>query len=160
MGDPLLAIVPSSVAGITRIVGALGSYGGSSGCGGLECGLRELPGEVLREMLQAKMSEAGIERRRFTVEEYYRLAETGIPTEEDRVEPIEGEIVRLVPIGSSHQPAVDRIAQLLWALERQTYSPGPASPSRASPCSVPARTSTPTYTPAHRTRAFGAGRRA
>jgi hypothetical protein len=45
--------------------------------------------------------------RRFTVDEYYRLGETGILTPDERVELIEGEIIQMPPIGSPHAPALD-----------------------------------------------------
>lgn len=61
-------------------------------------------------------------RRRFTVDEYYRLAEAGILHEDDRVELIEGEVVEMAPIGSKHASQVDRLAQHFFALlgERST----------------------------------------
>lgn len=49
-----------------------------------------------------------IERRRFTVSEYERMAEAGILGEDDRVELIEGEIVRMSPISSQHSACVKR----------------------------------------------------
>jgi hypothetical protein len=52
-------------------------------------------------------------RRRFTVEEYYRRGVSGILTEDDRVELIEGEIVEMVPIDSRHPACVDRLTELL-----------------------------------------------
>jgi Uma2 family endonuclease len=52
-------------------------------------------------------------KRLFTVEEYHRMAEAGILSEDDRVELIEGEIVRMSPIGSRHAACVGRLTQQL-----------------------------------------------
>ena len=41
-------------------------------------------------------------RRLLTVDEYHRMGEVGILTEDDRVELIEGELVAMAPIGSEH----------------------------------------------------------
>ena len=47
------------------------------------------------------------ERRRFTVAEYYRMAEVGILNPDERVELIEGVIVVMPPIGPLHAAGVD-----------------------------------------------------
>jgi len=52
-------------------------------------------------------------RRSFTVEEYHRMAQAGILGEDDRVELIDGEIVKMAPIGSRHAACVDRLTQPL-----------------------------------------------
>jgi Uma2 family endonuclease len=52
-------------------------------------------------------------RRRFTADEYHRMADVGIFNEDDRVELIEGEIVEMTPIGSRHAACVDRLNELL-----------------------------------------------
>jgi Uma2 family endonuclease len=54
-----------------------------------------------------------IARHRFTVEQYERMGEAGIFSEDDRVELIEGEIVEMTPIGSRHAGAVNRLIELL-----------------------------------------------
>jgi len=41
-------------------------------------------------------------RHRFTVEDYHRMGQAGILSEQDRVELIDGEIVVMTPIGSPH----------------------------------------------------------
>ena len=46
-------------------------------------------------------------KRRFTVAEYYRMAEVGILRPEERVELIEGEIIVMAPIGPNHAWSVD-----------------------------------------------------
>lgn len=54
-----------------------------------------------------------IAKRCFNVEEYYRMAQAGILSEDDRVELIEGEIVEMSPIGSRHAACIDRIVNFL-----------------------------------------------
>ncbi len=54
-----------------------------------------------------------VRRRRFTVEEYQRMGETGILDEDERVELIEGEIVEMNPIGPLHGSVVARLVSLL-----------------------------------------------
>lgn len=50
--------------------------------------------------------------RRFTVDDYYRMAAAGVFRPEDRVELIEGEIVEMSPIGSAHAACVKRLNRL------------------------------------------------
>ena len=52
------------------------------------------------------LAKVELPRRRFTVEEYHRMAKAGILTEDDRVELIEGEIVQISPIGPRHTACV------------------------------------------------------
>ncbi len=53
-----------------------------------------------------------ITRHRFTVDDYYKMAETGILAYKQRVELIEGEIVDMTPIGRRHAASVDRLTDL------------------------------------------------
>jgi Uma2 family endonuclease len=50
-------------------------------------------------------------RHRFTVTDFYRMAEAGIFHEDSRVELIDGEIIDMSPIGSDHARGVDRLAE-------------------------------------------------
>ena len=56
---------------------------------------------------------AGVDKRRFTADEYQRMGEAGILGDDDRVELIDGEIVTMTPVGSPHAAAVDRVTQRL-----------------------------------------------
>ncbi|MCC5667429.1 Uma2 family endonuclease [Nostoc sp. CHAB 5784] len=52
-------------------------------------------------------------RRKFTVEQYHKMVESGILTEDDRVELIRGEIIEMSPIGTKHAACVKRLNKLL-----------------------------------------------
>jgi Uma2 family endonuclease len=56
--------------------------------------------------------------RRFTVDEYHRMAEAGILGADDRVELLDGEIVQVSPIGARHAATVTRLEHLFHRLAR------------------------------------------
>ncbi|GBD10223.1 hypothetical protein HRbin22_02490 [Candidatus Thermoflexus japonica] len=57
--------------------------------------------------------------RKFTVEEYHRLTEAGILSEDDPVELIEGVLVEMSPVGSRHAACVRRLAD--WFFTRRGH---------------------------------------
>ena len=54
-----------------------------------------------------------VPRYRFDVDEFARMGEAGIFTEDDRVELIDGEIREMTPIGPPHAGTVNRLSELL-----------------------------------------------
>lgn len=54
-----------------------------------------------------------LSRHRLTVDEYYRMAETGVLTADARVELIEGEIVDMAPMKSLRASVVSKLVALL-----------------------------------------------
>jgi len=58
----------------------------------------------------------GVSRRLFTSAEYHAMTEAGILSEDERVELIAGEIVRMAPIGSRHAGCVKRLNRRLSRL--------------------------------------------
>jgi len=58
-------------------------------------------------------------RRRFTVDEYYEMARVGILKSDERVELLDGEIVRMNPIGSAHAWCVTRLTGIFAPLTGQ-----------------------------------------
>ncbi len=57
------------------------------------------------------------QRHRFSVQEYYEMAETGLLGEDVRVELIEGEIIDMTPIGSRHAACLSRLRLLFEGLD-------------------------------------------
>lgn len=53
-----------------------------------------------------------IARRTFSVDDYYRMVEVGLLAEGERVELIEGEVIKMSPIGSRHAACVARLTAL------------------------------------------------
>ena len=62
-----------------------------------------------KDVLRGRCSQAT--RRQFTADEYQRMAASGILSEDDRVELLQGEIVHLCPVGSRHVACVNRLTQ-------------------------------------------------
>jgi Uma2 family endonuclease len=50
---------------------------------------------------------------RWTVREFHRMVDTGLFNEDDRIELIEGEIIKMAPIGSGHAGRVKRLNHTL-----------------------------------------------
>jgi len=75
--------------------------------------------------------------RKFTVDEYSKLAEVGIWGEDDRVEPIEGELVLNLPVGSRHAACVNRLTHLLMQRVRGQAIVSVQNPIRLSERSEP-----------------------
>lgn len=55
-------------------------------------------------------------RRKLTVQQYHKMIESGILTEDDRVQLIRGEIVEMSPIVTKHAACVNRLINLLVQL--------------------------------------------
>ncbi len=52
-------------------------------------------------------------RYKLSVEDYHRLGEVGILTEDSRVELLAGELIEMAPIGGPHMAVVNRLTKLL-----------------------------------------------
>ena len=60
-------------------------------------------------------------KHRFTVTEYYRMAETGVLKPDARVELLNGEIIDMSPIGSSHAGTVKRFIRIFTKLSQERW---------------------------------------
>jgi Uma2 family endonuclease len=64
--------------------------------------------DLVYDVGKEKDMETEVTKRLFTVDEFYRMADAGIFTEDDRVELIDGEILEMSPIGLRHSACVNR----------------------------------------------------
>ena len=78
-----------------------------------------------------------LQRRLFTVKEYHLMSETGILSETDCVELIEGEIIQMAAIGTRHATAVRRLNRLFHRLAEDTVIVGVQNPVQVSECTEP-----------------------
>jgi Uma2 family endonuclease len=76
----------------------------------------------------ATMPEVQPSTYRFSVEEYYKLAEVGILGPEDRTELLDGEIIVMSPIGLRHIQAVNWCNDCLVEQHRRRYLVSPGNP--------------------------------
>ena len=76
-------------------------------------------------------------RRRFTVDEYHRMAEVGIFMEDDPVELIAGEIVEKIPVTPRHVWCTNRLNHLLIPRLGDGLLASPRNPVRLSDDSEP-----------------------
>ena len=75
--------------------------------------------------------------RKFTVEEYYRMAEAGILGPDERVELVNGEIVLMAPIGPLHNSGVIRLTEAFIAVFRGLFVVLPQGSIRLNQFSEP-----------------------
>jgi len=67
-------------------------------------------------------------RRKFTVEQYHKMGESGILNEDDRVELIRGEIVEMASIARRHAACVGRLTELFIVRLAQMVIVWPQNP--------------------------------
>jgi Uma2 family endonuclease len=77
-----------------------------------------------------------VPKRLFTVEEYYEMARAGILKPDERVELLDGEIVRMNAIGSPHAWCVNRLTGFFFRIEDR-LKVGPQNPLRLNDRSEP-----------------------
>ncbi|NBV23632.1 MAG: Uma2 family endonuclease [Proteobacteria bacterium] len=74
---------------------------------------------------------------RFTAEEYYRMAETGVLPPDARVELLEGEIVDRMPSGPFHAGTTNRLAKFFIRLGQDNWEVAIQTPVRLNEYSEP-----------------------
>ena len=61
------------------------------------------------------------ELRKFSIAEYYKLAETGVLALSERVELLNGQIIRIAPIGEKHRTIVDKLNYIFVDKPKKRY---------------------------------------
>src|SRR5580658_10392061 len=76
-------------------------------------------------------------KHRFSVKDYYRMAETGVLRPGARVELLDGEIIDMSPIGPFHASVVIRLTRLFVLLSNGRWALSPQNPLRLTDHSEP-----------------------
>jgi Uma2 family endonuclease len=74
---------------------------------------------------------------RFTVDEYYRIAETGVIKPDARVELLDGQIIDMIPIGPFHGRSVRRLNRLFSKAAKDRFLIAVQDPVRLNDVSEP-----------------------
>lgn len=81
--------------------------------------------------------EIPLAQRLLTVDDYLKMVEAGILTEDDRVELLEGKIIEMSPAGNRHAAMVKRLTALFYRLLSGKVTIGVQDPVIASLYSMP-----------------------
>src|SRR5947199_8619062 len=73
-------------------------------------------GHLLTQPRRTNSMGMPLSARRFSVDEYHRMAQAGLFDEDDRIELLDGQIVEMSPIGPGHAGCVDVLTRLLSRL--------------------------------------------
>ena len=76
-------------------------------------------------------------RHRLDVDEYYRMSDTGIFGEDDRIELIDGDLIDMAPIGQGHAAMVSGLAEALFVACAGRAIVWPQNPVRLDRSSEP-----------------------
>ena len=76
-------------------------------------------------------------RQLFTVDQYYKMLDAGVFTENERVELIRGEIIKMSPMGCHHAGRLNRLNELFFLRLAQTVIVGIQNPVRLNNTSEP-----------------------
>ena len=77
------------------------------------------------------------ERKRFTVDEYHKLGKAGVLAADEQIELVDGELIRMAPIGSVHAGIVGRLVAALQPSTREGSVLWVQSPISFPPASEP-----------------------
>jgi len=76
-------------------------------------------------------------QHRFSIKDYYRMAETGVLRPDARVELLDGKIIDVSPIGPFHGGVVGRLTRLFSKLSKDRWLVWPQNPLRLDDHSEP-----------------------
>jgi Uma2 family endonuclease len=83
---------------------------------------------MTRSVLQPQIKESELSLRKLTIDEYHKLGEAGILHPKDRVELIDGLLVKMAPIGPEHQFILERLNDIFGEQKKGRYKVGPGRP--------------------------------
>lgn len=78
-----------------------------------------------------------LQTRKFTVEQFHKMSEIGVISENERVELIRGEIIEMAAIGVRHASCVNRLVNLLIKLLEERIILAPQNPIELGDTSQP-----------------------